>query len=441
MIRSSALRGGALSVTGIVVCAVALFAFPVGSTALPVQQSGTLPHGGTFIVAQDSAAPSAAIDLWFRAPDAGYEGTMPGIARVAAASAAAAKLQSGSSLAQMVTSAGGQLTISVYPDLVSVGIVVSPSAARRVLAGATAAYFAPSIDATALNAGQKDTMVQVLQQQYESDVLAQDALFKRLFTSSPGNQPPVPMTPTDISRITLDDVQAYASRAFRSANAFLTMAGAVDSTMLDAVTDGTPAPPDRPIDETTAASVPQTSTEQAGVPGAGIAWIGPPVSDERAATALDFVADYLFGDDGTATRKVQQQDSHVFLHGQFITLHSPGVMLVTLDGATNENAQHAVLAAVQAMQQPLPQQAFNAAREAFLYHIDQQTQTPGEQADMLGWYAAEGAPSYAPGGSDYERTARSLDPDYVASVVRRYLSQPAVVHIIQEQSQSGSSSI
>jgi predicted Zn-dependent peptidase len=362
-------------VTAPLACAVALFACPFSVAALPAEQSGTLPHGGTFIVARDSTAPSAAIDLWFRAPDAGYNGTMPGVARVAAASAAAARLQIGSSLAQLVTAAGGQLTISVYPDLVSIGIVVPPMAARRMLAAATAAYFAPAIDASALDEGQKDTMVQVLQQQYESDVLAQDALFKQLFTSAPGNEPPVPMTPTDISKITLSDVQAYAARAFRSGNAFLTMAGAVDSTMLDAVTDGTPASPDVPIDERAASSMPEASTEEGGVPGVGIAWIGPPVSDERAATALDFIADYLFGDDGTVAHKVQQQDSHVFLHGQFITLHDPGVMLVTLDGATSTGPQETVLAAVQAMEQPLAQPAFDAAREAFLYHINQQTES------------------------------------------------------------------
>jgi predicted Zn-dependent peptidase len=417
-----------------------LLATPLHVSALPAEQSGTLPHGGTFIVAADSTAPTAALDLWFRAPDSGYDGAMPGIARVAAASAAAAKLQIGSSLAEIVTSAGGQLTISVYPDLVSVGIVVPPQAARRVLAAATAAYFAPSIDAAALTDGQKDTMVQVLQQQYESDVLAQDALFKRLFTSAPGNQAPVPMTPVDISRITLADVQAYATRAFRSGNAFLTMAGAVDSGMLDAITDGTPASPDRPIDEATASSIPEASTEQADVAGDGIAWIGPPVSDERAATALDFIADYLFGDEGAVARKVRQQDSQVFVRGQFITLHDPGVMLVTLDGATSSGPQETVLAAVRAMQQPLAQPAFDAAREEFLYHIDQQTETPGEQADMLGWYAAEGAPDYAPGGAEYERIARTLDPDYVASVARRYLSRPAVVHIVEAaQSQGGSS--
>ena len=44
------------------------------------------------------------------------------------------------------------------------------------------------------------------------------------------------------------------------------------------------------------------------VPGTGLAWVGPPIADEKAATALDFVADYLFRDDtGIVTREIDAE--------------------------------------------------------------------------------------------------------------------------------------
>jgi predicted Zn-dependent peptidase len=404
---------------------------PSAALALPSPQTGTLPHGGTYFVAPDSTAPSAAIDLWFRAPADGYAGSTPGIARIAAAAAAASKLVTGKTLAETVAQLGGNLAISVYPDILAVGVTVPPSAARRVLAAITSAYFAPAIDAAALQAGEKDTVVQVVQQQYESDVLAQDALFATLFSSGPASLPPIPMGPAQVTRVQLSDVQDFARRAFRAGNAFLTMAGDVDDSMLSAVTDGNGAtPPDNPIDSRTAAAASSTTT-QGEEPGIGIAWLGPPIADERAATALDFVADYLFNSsDGTVVTAFRRDGSHVYLRGQFITLHDPGVMLVTLEGTGDQALEQQVLRSVAALRQPLDPATFAAAREAFIYRITAQTQTPGAEADMLGWYAAEGAASYAPGGQEYERVARSLDADFVAATVRRYLSQPATVRVV-----------
>jgi predicted Zn-dependent peptidase len=90
-----------------------------------------------------------------------------------------------------------------------------------------------------------------------------------------------------------------------------------------------------------------------------------------------------------------------------------------------------VLAALDALQQPMDKASFEAAREAFLYHVAADTQTPQERADNLGWYTVEGNLQYAPGIADgnYERTARELDPQYVADIVRRYLHNPVVVDL------------
>lgn len=398
----------------------------------PAVQSGVLAHGGTYLIAADSTAPVAAMDLWFRAPDAGYATVTPGLARIAATAGAAAKLVSGRSLSEIVARAGGSLTISVFPDLVGIGVVVPAGAAPRALAALSAAYFAPSIDAAALHAAQSDATVLAVQKRYEGDLVLHDLLFEQLFASGPAHEPPIPFALDDISHVTLDQVTAFAQRAFRVGNAFLTMSGAVDPALLGAVTDGSgPISADPPRASLPASSIPSATTRQEGVvPGVGIAWLGPPIADEAAATALDFVADYLFRPgSGTVARALDRSGAHVDLRGQFITLYDPGVMLVTLGGVDDVAAQAKVLRAVSALRQPLDDVAFAAAREAFLYHVSVDTQTPSEQADNLGWYAAEGAATYAPGGSDYVQIARSLDPAFVASTVRRYLAHPAMVQM------------
>ncbi len=410
--------------------------------AEPAVQSGALPHGATYAIAPDAASPTAAIDLWFRAPDDGYAAPVPGLARVAATAAAAAKLASGRSLAESVAQEGGRLTIEVFPDIVGIGVVVPAGAARRMLASLSAAYFAPSIDETAVHAAQSDTMVLAVQQQYEPDLLAHDLLFARLFASGPAHEPPVPLSAVDVSHVTLDEVTAFAQRAFRAGNAFVSLAGAVDPTILSAVTEGSgTSPADAPIYSAPSRTAPQPLAQQGTLPAIGVAWMGPPISDERAATALDFVADYLFRPgSGTFAHVLERSGTHVALSGQFITLHDPGVLQVTVDGSDDARLQTEIVDAVNAMRQPLSAAAFVAAREAFLYHLGSDTQTASAEADNLGWYAAEGAPAYAPGGSGYAGVARSLDPSYVASVVRRYLNDPAIVRITPSAPPKGSSS-
>ncbi len=439
MIGACSARGAALATALLV---VALLIVPRSAIATPAVQSGALAHGGTYLIAPDSGAPVVALDLWFRAPDDGYDGLTPGLARVAVTAAAAAKLASGKTLAATVTQAGGQLSIEVFPDLVSVGVVVPTTAARRVLASLTAAYFAPAIDDTALHAALSDATVISVQQHYESDALAHDLLFSRLFASKPANEAPIPLAIGALANITLGEVNAFAQRAFRASNAFLTLAGDVDPTMIAVVTDGNGAgPPEAPIDAIPVSPLPAPTTFAGAEPATGIAWIGPPIADERAATALDFVADYLFRPSvGVLSNALDRSGVQADLRGQFVTLHSPGVMLVTLEGAGDSSAQAAVLQGVAALEQPMSSAAFAAAREAFIYHFNVDTQTPDEQADMLGWYAAEGAAGYAPGGDDYNRIARSLDPDFVAATVRKYLAHPVIVQIVPGSSPSGTAS-
>jgi predicted Zn-dependent peptidase len=422
-----------------IVAAVALGA-PRASAAMP-QAMGPLPRGGSYVLDPDPTVGSAAIGLWFRAPGAGYDNAAPGISNLAATAAAVAPLASGKSLYALVHSLGGDLNIEVYPDIVGIGAIVPASAARRIVAGMTAAYFAPSLDDTAVKTARANAAVLGVQQRYESDTTLHDLLFKQIFASGPARYPPLPDSVAQLTSISTAQVSAFAKRAFRSENSVLTLTGNIDASSVAAVTDGSGGGAmDAPYDSTRAAA-PASATATGSIDGVGLAWVGPPISDEKAATALDFVADYLFRDrTGVVSKGLDRSPSDPLVAGQFITLHDPGVMVVTIGGDHEKQTERRVLAALGALQQPMDQQAFDAAREAFLYHVATDTQTPQERADNLGWYTVEGNLEYAPGVSTgrYERAARALDPQYVAEVVRRYLHNPVIVDLIAESPQKGS---
>ena len=150
------------------VCAVLLAAAPCGALQ-SMQQHGALPHGGSYVLDPDPTIAAAAVDLWFRAPGAGYDDASPGISRLAATAAAAVPLASGKSLVELVHSVGGVLTIDVYPDIVGIGAVVPSSSARRVIAAMTAAYFSPAIDDASVKTAQRDAAVLAVQQRYSPD--------------------------------------------------------------------------------------------------------------------------------------------------------------------------------------------------------------------------------------------------------------------------------
>jgi predicted Zn-dependent peptidase len=419
-------------------CVLLLAAAPSVATQ-SLQQRGALPKGGSYIIDPDPTLSAAAVDLWFRAPGAGYDDASPGISRLAATAAAVAPLASGKSLYELVHSLGGVLNVQVYPDIVGVGAIVPSVAARRVVAAMTAAYFAPAINDAAVKQAQRDSAVLAVAARYSPDDTLHDLLFKQLFTSGPAHYPALPDSIAMLTRISPQDVSAFAKRAFRSENAILTAAGNVDVSAIEAVTDGSGVGAmDAPYDSHLAGSA-ESTTVPGAVDGIGLAWPGPGIGDTKAATALDFVADYLFRDQtGVVAKAVADQKGSTYVNGQFVTLHDPGVMLVTLSGDLPAAAQQIVVEALQKMQQPLDARTFAAAREAFLYHIASDTENPQGQADNLGWYYAEGNPAYAPGDSaqEYARTARTLDPQYVAGVVTRYLKNPVIVRVVTKASSS-----
>jgi predicted Zn-dependent peptidase len=398
-----------------------------------MQELSPLPRGGSYVLDPDPTVGSAAIGLWFRAPGAGYDNATPGISNLAATAAAVAPLASGKSLYALVHTVGGELNIQVYPDIIGIAAVVPATSARRIVAAMTAAYFSPSVDDTAVKTARANAAVLGVQQRYESDATLHDLLFGQIFANGPEHYPPLPTAVTQLTSISTAQVSDFAKRAFRAENGVLTLTGNVDASSVAAVTDGAGSGSmDRPIDSTLAAA-PASATSTGAVDGVGLAWIGPPIADEKAATALDFVADYLFREQtGVVTKALDKARSDALVVGQFITLHDPGVMLVTIGGDHEKQAEQRVLEALSTLQQPLDRQTFEAAREAFLYHVAADTQTPQQRADNLGWYSVEGNLAYAPGIGDgsYERAARALDPQYVADIVRRYLGKPVVVDLV-----------
>jgi predicted Zn-dependent peptidase len=311
-----------------------------------------------------------------------------------------------------------------------------------VVAAMTAAYFSPSIDDAAVKTSRANAAVLGVQQRYEADTMLHDLLFKQIFASGPAHYPTLPGSVAALTSVTTPQVSQFAKRAFRAENAVLTLAGNVDASSITAITDGSGSGTMDPPHDSSLANPPASATATGAVDGVGLAWIGPPITDEKAATALDFVADYLFRDQtGVVSRALGEAKSDALVIGQFITLHDPGVMVVTIGGEHEKQAEQRVLAALAGLQQPLDRRTFEAAREAFLYHVAADTQTPQERADNLGWYSTEGNLQYAPGiaSGSYERNARALDPQYVADVVRRYLGKPVVVDLIASTPQKGAS--
>ncbi len=425
------MRFGRAVAIAVLVCASPLLTAP-SAAAGAAQQRGSLPRGGVYVLDANPSIGAAAVALWFRAPGAGYDNASPGIARLAATAAAVAPLAGGKSLVEVVHSAGGQLNINAYPDIVGVDALIPSSGVRRVVAAMTAAYFAPSIGDAAVKTAQRDAAVLAVQQRYSTDLTLHDLLFKKIFSSGPAHYPALPDSVTDIARISPQSIADFAKRAFRSGNALLAMTGNVDASTIAAVSDGSGGTMDAPFDSALSGATGET-TSSGEVPGTGLAWVGPPIADQKAATALDFVADYLFREQtGVVSREIDAGNKDAYVIGQFITLHDPGVMRVTIGGSDDKTAAQTVLGALQKLATPMDPKTFGAAREAFLYHIASDTQTPDALSDNLGWYASEGRPEYAPGddSGEYLRAARALDPQYVSEVVRKYLTAPVTVRLI-----------
>jgi len=320
--------------------------------------------------------------------------------------------------------------------------VVPAASAKAIVKAMTTAYFAPVVTDEGFRSAQRDVAQEALLESFNPETLVRNDVFAALFSDGPQHYPTLAGA-KDLSVIAIGDVRSFAARAFRSQNATLVVTGAIDPAVGGAAVSGRPPSGDESAPEAPVAPQLATSLEPVvkpfDEPSGGYGWLGPAIQNEREATAMDFIADYLFRPStGTVARKLADSSPDALLLGQFITLHDPGVMLVVYSGKNVDALKAAVDAGLQSIQKPLDPAAFSAAVGAFKYHLLSDLQTPTQMADNFGWYCVEGNPEYAPGANGengaYFKAAGALTPDFVASVAVKYLAKaPATVSLKPEK--------
>ncbi len=395
------------------------------------RSTGTLASGVTYQFHPHPTQPAAPIPLWYRASATGFDDAkpVPGLSRLAATTVAASTPITGTPLGRLVQRAGGRLSVSAYPDSVAITALVAPDHAAQVVRAMTAAYFAPVTDAPGLQVAQREVAEDLTYRAYDPTAAIEDALAGALFVDGPFHAGLL-AAPKEIGAIPLASVRAFAERAFRPANAILVLTGNLDAGALGAAAsrEGAQSSVESPAPAVARPSPPPV-TRDANVNGVGLGWSGPPIADEASATALDFVADALFGArTGAVQKAVGSRKAAVT--GRFVTYRNPGIFLVTISGEDAAAVRPLVDAAIAGAAKPMAPAAFAAARAAFVYHLLSEMQTPAEIADTYGWYTVEGAPAYAPAdgaNGRYFSLAAALTPRAVAAAAARYLSAPPAV--------------
>ena len=401
-----------------------------------VAASGTLPGGVTYALRGDPAQRVAAVALWFRAPAGGFEPAgVAGLSRLAAATVTASTPVTGTPLAQLVDRWGGRLTVAAYPDSVAVTALVPGDRAAQAVRAMTADFFAPVIGAPGLQLAQRDAGESLLYRSFGPEAI-EDALGAALFADGPLHDGTIG-TAKGLASVTLERVRTFAERAFRPANALLILTGEVDASVLSGVAGRAGAKPGG-----AELAAPQTPREapgqlrtEANRTGIGLGWIGPPITAEADATALDFAADALFSPKtGRVAKALGKLKATVT--GKFVTYRNPGVFLVTISGDDAEAARPIVAAVLAEAAKPMSGAEFEAAQARFIYRTLGDLTSPSDAADTYGWYAIEGDPEYAPaeGGAQgrYFTLAAKLTAESVAHAVAAYLSRPpAVVTLVK----------
>ncbi len=398
--------------------------------------TGTLAGGGTYLIRPSGGAPVAAVALWYRAPSSGFANpAIPGLGRLAASAVAASKPVTGTALAQFVREAGGRLNVTAYPESVAVSVLVPADRAADAVQALTRSYFAPVLTDAGLALARQSVLEDGAIRGFDHNAAITDAIYAALFAAGPAKIPPFGRS-ASFATLPLGTVLAYAERAFRPANAVLVLTGAVDAADLATALPGREGA--RPGPE---ASAPETLAGPLGpiaAPGPesgfGLGWAGPPISDERAATAFDFIADYLFYPTTGSVQKAVRNSGSTLV-GSFVTYHDPGVFLMTSTGGDQPQVRAAVDAALLAIRHPLSAATFEAARRQFMYHILSDAETPSALADTYGWYAVEGDPGYAPGeggtAGRYLSAAAALTPAFVAATAAKYLARPGAAITVE----------
>lgn len=425
-----------------------LFLGTAGAALAPLPDLGPsvavtqLPSGSVAIVRPAAGAPVAAIELWFRAPSTGFGTPQPSVAWVSAQAVAASKPLAGMPLGGYIRSLGGRLDVTAYSDSVNVTAIVPSIHAADVVKALTTAYFSPILTADGFQTAVREIRQQAIFTSFDVETVVRDAVFAQLFTSGPQHYPALG-DPESLGRLTEGDARSFATRAFRAQNAFLVSSGDIAPAVVASASggrgDGSPNRESAAANALAAAPAPFVGSFVE--PSGGLGWAGPAIASEREATAMDFLADYMFRPEtGVVWKQAIASDPQALLVGQFVTLHDPGVLFVAYSSRHTAAVASLVRDGIAALRKPMARVAFDAARGAFEYHLLSDLQTPVAKADNFGWYAVEGAPAYAPGvegvRNSYFDAAATLTPDFVASIATKYLGKPPVVVTLEPSSKA-----
>jgi len=448
-LRALAARRTLFAIAALVVSAALLMtakalATPAAPQGLaPASTSITnYPDGLTLVARPATASPTATLEVWIKGPASGYGVPRPGLARLTAL-AIVEENAGGSSLRDEARKDGAQIAVSVYQESTEIAILSPAYLSPPLLDKLVGLALHPHLDQKAFEAARQRLAAQQVAQMDMPDQVLRDSLFARMFASGPLHDSSFG-DPKTLTGLTLDDVSAFAARAYVPAAEIVVAVGDVDES--DVARRVAAAAPAAGVTQTMPESslAPITDTplalmrESLGVGGLAMGWVGPPISDERAATAMDFLSDYLANPrDGVVSKIVNAADADTDFNGQFVTLRNPGVFYLTASGAKLDPliATGVIRDAIRnAVRRPMSNDEFESARAAYVTHLLRDMQTSQGLADNYGWYYAQGALDYSPSATDaslsgeYFQAVASLTPDYVYSIARRYLqAQPAVI--------------
>lgn len=403
-----------------------------------------LSDGLTVVTRSEALFPTVAFQIWIRCPADGYAGSQPGIARLTALSLLEQKTGD-DTLRDAVRHAGGQLGVSVYHEGTEIALLAPSYIAAQLADALLHAVLHPNVDRTAYLAARQRLAAQQVAALEVPDQILRDSLFAQMFADGPLHDPTYG-TPRMLAASTLADVNTFLRQAYVPADEIVVAVGKVDSADFERRIRALAPAPRPPSTMPNSAVAPPRATPlivevaQAAAPGVALGWVGPPVSDERAATAMDFLSDYLTHPDaGVVAQSVLQLEPGASFAGQFITMRDPGVFFISVSGHNVD--PDAALTAVRtrlarALSGRLSQPDFTQALRAFQSRLLRDTQTSQQVADNYGWYFMQGAPAYSPSFSQdaasgaYFEQLRTLTPGYVYDIARRYLSAPPAVVVV-----------
>jgi len=443
-------RGGlaALFIAG----AAALAAFTLTSPALagPELAPGetVLADGLTMEVRHATGSGAVALEIWVRCPANGWASSQPGIARLTALAVVDAK-SGNTTLRDTVHARGGEVGVSIFQTATEF-VILSPATQAPVLEDALMrAVFRPSIDSAALDQARTRLAAEQAVSAQSAGAVLRDNVFAAVFKDGPLHDAPLGSAKL-LQSASLAQVRDFAAHSYVPSASAVIALGNADAAALRAHIAAASPPSasgsSMPGSAISAAPSQPISLTNPGVdaPGIALGWAGPPISDRRAATAMDFLSDYLTdAKSGAFAIAATSTAASASIDGQYVTLEQPGLFFVSatgtgIDPTTMEKSLRSALA--QFIAQPMSHDRFASALSAYETRLLRQMDSPQGLADNYGWYFAMNAPSYAPSATDvslsgeYFAAAASLTPDFVRDVARRYLgAQPVVITLTPQK--------